>query len=76
MDWATILLVTIGAIAMIVGLLLSPSGTSSGLSAMAGQDLELFKKTKDRGFIKSMQMVMFFIFILVIILIITYKIII
>ena len=42
---------------------------------MAGQDLELFKKTKDRGFIKVIQMVMFAIVILLTVCLLIYKII-
>ena len=59
MTWGTIVFIVIGAISIIAGLLLSSSGSTSGLSAMAGQDLELFKKTKDRGFVKAMQMLLF-----------------
>lgn len=70
----TVILIVIGAIATIVGLLISPSGATSGLSAMAGQDLELFKKTKDRGFIKVMQMLLFFLVFVVLIILIVYKI--
>ena len=73
MDWATITLIVIGVIASIVGLLLSSSGSTSGLSSMAGQDLELFKKTKDRGFIKVMQMVMFFLLLLSVVIIIVHR---
>lgn len=73
MDWATITLIVIGVIAIIVGLLLSSSGSTSGLSSMAGQDLELFKKTKDRGFIKIMQMVMFFLLLLSVVIIIVHR---
>ena len=73
MDWATITLIVIGIIAIIVGLLLSSSGSTSGLSSMAGQDLELFKKTKDRGFIKVMQMVMFFLLLLSVVIIIVHR---
>ncbi|MDD6145149.1 MAG: preprotein translocase subunit SecG [Malacoplasma sp.] len=73
MDWATITLIVIGVIAIIVGLLLSSSGSTSGLSSMAGQDLELFKKTKDRGFIKVMQMVMFFLLLLSVVIIIVHR---
>jgi preprotein translocase subunit SecG len=43
----------------VIGLLLSGSGSTTGLTALAGQDLELFKKTKDRGFVKILQMIMF-----------------
>jgi preprotein translocase subunit SecG len=55
--------------------LLSPSGSTSGLSAMAGQDLELFKKTKDRGFIKVMQMVMFSLVLVLMVVCIVYRVI-
>ena len=73
MDWATITLIVIGVIAIIVGLLLSSSESTSRLSSMAGQDLELFKKTKDRGFIKVMQMVMFFLLLLSVVIIIVHR---
>lgn len=74
MDWGTIILLTIGVIATIAGLLLSPTGSTSGLSAMAGQDLELFKKTKDRGFFKILQMIMFVLIFVMAIICIVYKI--
>lgn len=44
---------------LIIGLLLSKSGSSSGLATLAGQDLEIFKKTKDRGWTKWLQIAMF-----------------
>ncbi len=73
MNWFDIVLIVIGAVCTIIGLLLSSSGSTSGLSAMAGQDLELFKKTKDRGFIKILQMVMFvLVFVSFVILIISH----
>ena len=75
MDWCSIVLIILGSIAIILGLLLSSGGSSSGLSTMAGQDLELFKKTKDRGFIKVIQMVMFAIVILLTVCLLIYKII-
>lgn len=75
MDWGLILLIVIGSLATIIGLLLSPSGSTSGLSAMAGQDLELFKKTKDRGFIKVMQMVMFSLVLVLMVVCIVYRVI-
>jgi preprotein translocase subunit SecG len=59
MDTITIILLVISVICLIIGLLLSSSGSTTGLTAIAGQDLELFKKTKDRGFVKIMQMIMF-----------------
>ena len=49
----------LGIIALLVGLLLSSSGSTTNLLSTGGQDLELFKKTKDRGFIKILQIVMF-----------------
>ena len=48
-----------GIIALVIGLLLSSSGSTTNLLSTGGQDLELFKKTKDRGFIKILQIVMF-----------------
>jgi len=39
----------IAALCIILGLLLSKSGSSSGITTMSGQDMEIFKKTKDRG---------------------------
>lgn len=52
---------------LIIGMLLSYAGTpGGGLAALAGEDLELFRKTKDRGAIKILQIIMF---ILVIVLI-------
>ncbi|GHU30572.1 hypothetical protein FACS1894166_00470 [Bacilli bacterium] len=56
----SIALLVISVVCLIIGLLLSGSGSTTGLTAIAGQDLELFKKTKDRGFVKIMQMLMFF----------------
>ena len=73
MTWGTIVFLAIGAISIIAGLLLSSSGSTSGLSAMAGQDLELFKKTKDRGFVKGMQMLLFVILFIGIIILIVSK---
>lgn len=49
----------LGIIALLIGLLLSSSGSTTNLLSTGGQDLELFKKTKDRGFIKILQMAMF-----------------
>ncbi len=57
----------------IIGLLLSKSGSSGGLASLAGQDLEIFKKTKDRGWTKWLQVLMFiFTIILIIVAIIVY----
>lgn len=49
----------LGAIILVIGLLLSGSGTTSGLTTVVGQDLELFKKTKDRGIVKVLQIIIF-----------------
>jgi preprotein translocase subunit SecG len=52
------------------GLLLSSSGSTAGLTALRGQDLELFKKTKDRGLIKMLQILMLVILLTIITLLI------
>ena len=49
----------LGTIILVIVLLLSGSGTTSGLTTVVGQDLELFKKTKDRGIVKVLQIIMF-----------------
>lgn len=67
MDVLSIIMIVCGVLCLIIGLLLSGSGSTSGLSALAGQDLELFKKTKDRGVIKILQMIMFVLMILLIV---------
>ena len=59
MNAISIVMFVFGGIALLIGLLLSGSGTGAGLNAQAGQDLELFKKTKDRGFVKILQIIMF-----------------
>ncbi|MDR3163813.1 MAG: preprotein translocase subunit SecG [Mycoplasmataceae bacterium] len=68
MTLTSILLLVCAVICLIVGLMLSGSGSTTGLTAIIGQDLELFKKTKDRGLVKILQMVMFLVVILMIIL--------
>ena len=47
----------ISSIFIILGLMLSSSGSTGGFTVNNGQDLELFKKTKDRGFIKLLQII-------------------
>lgn len=54
-------------LAIVSGLLLSRSGSSGGLATLAGQDLEIFKKTKDRGIVKIIQIFLFFLAISLII---------
>jgi len=66
MNAIAIVMFVFGGIALLVGLLLSGSGTGAGLNASAGQDLELFKKTKDRGFVKILQIVMFILMLILI----------
>ena len=66
MNSIAIVMFVFGGIALLVGLLLSGSGTGAGLNAAVGQDLELFKKTKDRGFVKILQIIMFIIMLVLI----------
>jgi len=61
MSTITIIILVVMIISLVIGLLLSGSGTTTGLAALSGQDLELFRKTKDRGFIKILQIIMFLI---------------
>lgn len=65
-----IIILTIAIICVILGLLLSSSGSSAGLGSISGQDLEIFKKTKDRGIIKIIQFLLFIALIILSILII------
>lgn len=46
------------ALCILFGLLLSKSGTTSGIVTLSAQDMEIFKKTKDRGWIKIYQISM------------------
>ncbi|MDR2461974.1 MAG: preprotein translocase subunit SecG [Mycoplasmataceae bacterium] len=64
----TIIMAILSIICLVIGLLLSGSGTTSGLTVVVGQDLELFKKTKDRGLIKILQMIMFLLMIVLFVL--------
>ncbi|OAL10344.1 preprotein translocase subunit SecG [Candidatus Mycoplasma haematobovis] len=52
---------------LIIGLLLSNAGSTGGLAALSGHDLELFKKTKDYGLVKILRIVMFIMIFLLII---------
>jgi preprotein translocase subunit SecG len=58
------------AIVIAIGLLLSSNGSTGGLTSMNGQDLELFKKTKDKGLVKILQLVLYVILFTVLTLII------
>lgn len=73
MNWVSIALLVIAIFCLIFGLMLSGSGSTTGLTAMAGQDLELFKKTKDRGFVKVLQMSMFVLMLVMIILAVIFQ---
>lgn len=56
---------------LIIALLLSRSGSSGGLASIGGQDLEIFKKTKDRGWIKGLQILLFMMTVILVIIAIT-----
>lgn len=55
----TIIILIVAIVIVILGLLLSGTGSNAGLGSITGQDLEIFKKTKDRGIIKILQFIMF-----------------
>lgn len=55
MQWLEILFYVLAGVALICSLLLSSHGSSNGLNTVNSSELELFKKTKDRGFIKGLQ---------------------
>ncbi|WP_033159854.1 preprotein translocase subunit SecG [Mycoplasmoides alvi] len=63
MNAIEVIMFIMSVIALIIGLLLSNSGSTGGLASLSGQDLEIFKKTKDRGLIKILQILMFIIMI-------------
>jgi preprotein translocase subunit SecG len=66
-------MIVLAGICLLFGLLLSGSGSTTGLTAIAGQDLELFKKTKDRGFVKILQILMFILMFIMIALAVLFK---
>jgi len=72
MNWCFYALIGLSVVAIIVGLLLSSNGSTGGLTSMNGQDLELFKKTKDRGAVKVLQTILYLVFITMFILILIY----
>ncbi|QZX48884.1 preprotein translocase subunit SecG [Mycoplasma sp. E35C] len=59
MSATEIVMFVLAIVALLIGLGLSNSGTTGGLASLSGQDLEIFKKTKDRGIIKILQIAMF-----------------
>ena len=44
-----VICLVMSALCILFGLLLSKSGTTSGIVTLSAQDMEIFKKTKDRG---------------------------
>lgn len=66
MNALEIIFYVLAIISLIIALMLSSHGNSGGINPIAGNDIELFKKTKDRGAVKVLQ---FILFILVFILI-------
>lgn len=69
-----IVIYIISVIVLIIGLLLSNSGSSGGLASLSNQDLEIFKKTKDRGLIKVLQIAMFSLVFILILIAVLYRI--
>jgi preprotein translocase subunit SecG len=59
MSTLDILLFTISIVIIFLGLLLSNTGSGSGINTLSGQDIELFKKTKTRGVLKKLQILLF-----------------
>lgn len=71
----TVIILVVSLVCIVLGLLLSSSGASAGLTNISGQDLEIFKKNKDRGFIKIIQVILFIALIVLSVLIIVFSII-
>lgn len=67
MEFYQIAVYVLGILALIIGLLLSNSGSTGGLAALSGHDLEIFKKTKDYGLVKILRILMFMIIALLIV---------
>lgn len=59
MEWLDIVFYVLAIISLIIALLLSGSGNTGGISPTSGNEIELFKKTKDRGAIKILQLILF-----------------
>ncbi|GMO17574.1 MAG: preprotein translocase subunit SecG [Mycoplasmoidaceae bacterium] len=74
MSWAITFILVLMSIVIFIGLLLSSSGSTGGLTSMNGQDLELFKKTKDRGLVKILQLLMYIILLITLVVVVAYKI--
>ncbi len=68
MGWLEILFYVLASIALVVALLLSGHGSTNGLNTINSSELELFKRTKDRGFVKWLQIFLFILtFVLILI---------
>lgn len=66
MEWLDILFYVLAIVALIIALLLSGSGNTGGILPSSGNEIELFKKTKDRGAVKVLQFILFiFVFVLI-----------
>ncbi len=63
----TIVFLVLALLCLLIGLLLSNAGSTGGLASLSGQDLEIFRKTKDRGITKILQVAMFMISIILIV---------
>ncbi len=68
-----VIILVVALVCIVIGLLLSSSGASAGLSNTSGQDLEIFKKTKDRGIVKILQIIFFILIIIITVLIIVFS---
>ena len=59
MVWYDIVFYVLAIVALIIALLLSGHGNTGGISPTSGNEIELFKKTKDRGVVKVLQLILF-----------------
>ncbi|MGL4617303.1 MAG: preprotein translocase subunit SecG [Mycoplasmoidaceae bacterium] len=73
MNAIEIIFYVMAGLSLVIALLLSGSGSSNGLNSMAASDLEIFKKTKDRGLIKVLQIVLFIMVFVLITLALIYR---
>ncbi len=73
MDVIEIIFYIIASVSLVIALLLSGSGSSNGLNSMPAADLEIFKKTKDRGLTKILQIILFILVFILILLALVYR---
>lgn len=59
MYWLDIVFYSLAAVSLLIALLLSSSGSTNGIVSTSGSDIEIFKKVKDRGIVKILQMILF-----------------